>query len=279
MSWLIATDLDGTLLDDDYDLVAAAAALDKQVAMGHEIALASSKTFSEMLELSALCSRSPTLIFENGAGVAWPERLWRKSDAGPVQDGFRIQLRGDGYMRLRAMLRGLRRSSGVRYQGFADMSVAEVADLTGLSTAGAGLARERQASEPLRWLDSPEALQRFEHALQQRGYRLVQGGRFHHVMPRTDKACAVSALARRLAEMHAARIRVLCCGDSANDRAMLRGADVAMVFPRPDGSFMVLDHDGPAGDSGPPAVFHAAGAGADAWSRAVAGALRRCSSA
>ena len=285
MNWLIATDLDGTLLDDDYDLVAAAAALDRQAALGHEIALASSKTFSEMLKLASLCGRSPTLIFENGAGIAWPERLWRKTEAGPVRHGFRVQLQGESYIRLRAMLRALRRSSGARYQGFADMSVAQIAELTGLSTSGAALARERQASEPLRWLDTPEALQQFEQALQQRGYRLVKGGRFHHVMPRTDKACAVSALARRLAEKHAARVSVLCCGDIANDLAMLCGADVAVVFPRPDGSVLALerdgstDRDGSTGASVPAMVLHAAAAGADAWTQAVSGALGRCGSA
>lgn len=279
MNWLIATDLDGTLLDDHYDLVAAAAALDEQAGAGHEIALASSKTFSEMLKLAKLCGRSPTLIFENGAGVAWPERLCRKTDAGPVRDGFRVQLQGEGYIRLRAMLRALRRGSGARYQGFADMSVDEIARLTGLSTADAALARKRQASEPLRWLDTPQALQRFEQMLQQRGYRLVKGGRFHHVMPRTDKACAVSSLARRLAEEHAARVRVLCCGDSANDRAMLCNADVAVIFPRPDGSFLTLDRDGSTGAPTPAVVCQAATAGADGWTRAVTGALRRCGSA
>jgi len=283
MHWLIATDLDGTLLDDDYDLPAAAAAIDRQSARGHYIVLASSKTFVEMRELAALCSPSPVLVFENGAGIAWPEQLSRPGDGGSIQSGFRIQLQGEGYQRLRALIRGFRRRSGLRFVGFADMSPREVAALTGLSEAAAARAQQRQATEPVRWLDTAEALAAFGRALDAKGYRLVEGGRFHHVMPRADKACAVASVARRLAELLSARVRVLGCGDSANDLAMLRSADVAVIFPRPDGRILDLDLEAPpevtdreaAADMPAPRIFHAKAPGAGPWSLAVDDALGR----
>ena len=275
MQWLIATDLDGTLLDDSYDLVAAAGALDLIGTRGNEIALASSKTLAEMRELADLCARPPVLIFENGAGIAWPGRLWRTGDSDGARHSFHIQLQGEGYAQLRAMLRTLRHRSGLRFLGFADMSPREIAQRTGLTERAAALAQKRQASEPVRWLDSPEALTRFRQALAAHGYRLVEGGRFHHVMPRTDKACAVARVTRRVAELQGVRIRVLACGDSANDLDMLARADAAVVFPRSDGRELQPEARRSARDGGPLRVLHAAAAGPGHWSRAVSDLLRQ----
>lgn len=274
MEWLIATDLDGTLLDDSYDLRAAASALDGQMEQGHEVVLASSKTLVEMRALAALCRRPPTLIFENGAGIAWPERLWRKGDAGFVEHGFRIQLQGEGYARLRTMLRALRRRDGLRFLGFADMTSGEVAGLTGLDPASAARAQMRQASEPIRWLDTPEALGCFRRALDQRGYRLVEGGRFLHVMPRADKGCAVGRVRRRVAELHGVTVRVLGCGDSANDLGMLSRADAALIFPGRDGRPLRLETLSPVGEARHGRrIFYAPAAGSGPWARAVSAAL------
>ena len=79
MHWLIATDLDGTLLDDGYRLEAAAAAIDalfwlRPVAAGLvklHVVLATSKTFVEAVTLAGHCACDPVLAFENGAGLAW----------------------------------------------------------------------------------------------------------------------------------------------------------------------------------------------------------------
>jgi mannosyl-3-phosphoglycerate phosphatase len=304
MHWLIATDLDGTLLDDDYDLPAAAAAIDRQRDRGHHVVLASSKTLAEMREIAALCRRPPVLVFENGAGIAWPEPLGVPGEAaradavpadalsrgglpggadpageGTLQSGFRVQLQGEGYPHLRALVRSLRRRGGLRFAGFADMSPREVAELTGLSEAAAARAQLRQATEPVRWLDSAAALATFRQALSERGYRLVEGGRFHHVMPRADKACAVASVARRLAELGGVRVRVLCCGDSANDRAMLRRADVAVIFPRPDGRTLDLELEAGSGEAPVPRIHLASAPGAAPWSRAVDDALRQAGTA
>jgi mannosyl-3-phosphoglycerate phosphatase len=161
-AWLVVTDLDGTLLDDDYDLRAAGAAVDRQVALGRLVVLASSKTLDEMLALARLCARPPILIFENGAGIAWPaSSAGRAVTAGGPAVAYRSDLTGDGYAELRSRLRSLRRRGGYRFLGFGDLSAREVARHTGLSLDGARLARHRAASEPLLWLDTVERLEAF----------------------------------------------------------------------------------------------------------------------
>ena len=66
---LIFTDLDGTLLDDRYDVSGAAAAMDRVTELGALVVPVSSKTRAEMTLLREQ-QRIPTpFIFENGAGL------------------------------------------------------------------------------------------------------------------------------------------------------------------------------------------------------------------
>lgn len=250
--WLIVSDLDGTLLDDAYDLTAAAAAVDAQAAQGRHVALASSKTCDEMLNLARRCRTRPVLIFENGAGIAWPQT---RAGAGEVP--YAMEIAGEGYPALRRRLRQLRRRRGYRFVGFGDLSAREVADATGLSPDAARQARHRQASEPLLWQDTEERLHAFRAALESAGYRLVRGGRFLHAMPATDKARGLARVAARLGP-----VRVVACGDADNDLGMLRAAQLAVVFPRRGGGYLTV----PGADGGDVAV-RAEVAGAECWSR------------
>jgi mannosyl-3-phosphoglycerate phosphatase len=235
------------------------------VALGRLVVLASSKTLDEMLALARLCARPPILIFENGAGIAWPaSSAGRAVTAGGPAVAYRSDLTGDGYAELRSRLRSLRRRGGYRFLGFGDLSAREVARHTGLSLDGARLARHRAASEPLLWLDTVERLEAFRTEVNSASYRLVEGGRFLHVMPPTDKATAMGRVAARLTAVYSARVRIVACGDSGNDRAMLEAADHAVVFPRRDGSYLEIRN----GD-GLDVAVRVAAPGAACWSRAL----------
>lgn len=264
--WLVVTDLDGTLLDDDYDLDAAAAAIDAQTRRGRTVALASSKTCDEMRELARRCRAAPVLIFENGAGIAWPA-------PGAGGDTYRLEVAGEGYTALRDRLRTLRRRRGYRFLGFGDLSAREVAEHTGLSREGARLARHRAASEPILWLDEPHRLTAFRAAVEACGYRLVQGGRFHHVMPCTDKARGLARVADALGG-DGVRLRIAALGDADNDLGMLRAADVAVVFPRRSGGYLAVP-----GADGRDRAVQAEMPGARGWQEALERALKDAESA
>lgn len=253
MKPLVATDLDGTLLDDTYDLAAAAGAVDAVAARSRAVVLASSKTFPEMRALAERCRTPPALVFENGAGVALPD------PAAP--DGWRIARRGPGYAPLRTLLGDLRRA-GFAFRGFGDMDAAEVARRTGLSPAAAATARAREATEPLVWEDAPERLEAFRARLAVHGLVLVRGGRFVHVMPDVDKAGGVRDVREAL---DAGSAPLIGCGDAPNDRTLLNGADVAVVFPDRNGA--------PLEPEGAGCVLRAAAPGAAGWLAAVRRAL------
>lgn len=226
----VFSDLDGTLLDERYRWDAAAPTLERLRAAAIPLVLTSSKTRVEMLELSDALAPGQPLIFENGCGITTP-------GADEAAERF-----GPDYASLRTTMKAIRERLAIDFRGFGDMDDAEVAERTGLTLAGAALARRREASEPGVLKGSAEAEGRFAAALAAHDLRLVLGGRFQHVMPRADKAIAMRRVAARLAaERGVDRMYCIAAGDSANDADMLRAADAAIIVRRIDGNWLDLD--------------------------------------
>ncbi|MEM9620616.1 MAG: HAD-IIB family hydrolase [Pseudomonadota bacterium] len=239
MNWLIATDLDGTLLDDDYPDATAAAVIDKLSAKYADacIALVSSKTPLEMIELVSHCQSSPLLIFENGSGLAWREPALCGSGTSRAK-GFEIDCTGQSYADIVTLLHELRQSEGYAFRGFADMSVDEVAAHTGLSFTAAARSKQRLSTEPIHWQGSETELLSLQSTLAEHGLHIVRGGRFHHVGSNVDKGRALTSLWRRLRFQYGTRPRIVACGDAPNDLPMMERADHAIVFPLREGGYM-----------------------------------------
>ncbi|SLN49553.1 Glucosyl-3-phosphoglycerate/mannosyl-3-phosphoglycerate phosphatase [Pseudoruegeria aquimaris] len=214
--FLVVTDLDGTLLDhESYDARPAEPALARLQAAGIPVVLASSKTAAEMAPLRAALglARFPAIV-ENGAGLL-------PSGAGAAE--------GDAdYRRLRAALDDLPPALRAPFRGFADMSVPEIAALTGLPEEDAALAARRQFSEPGAWGGDESLLAAFLEELSRRGVSAREGGRFLTLSFGASKA-------DRLAEIAQAYpgAGIIALGDAPNDREMLEAADIAVVVANP----------------------------------------------
>lgn len=251
------TDLDGTLLDDDYPYDAAAKALDT-LAHSHRgvrVALASSKTAEEMVSIAARCEVPPLLVFENGAGIAWDGRAQARQ--GRLRRGtYEIAWYGPDYRHIRRALGALREKRGYRFEGFGDMSDVAVARRTGLDAGAARTARRRLASEPIVWHDGVGRFERFRSDLERQGLTVQAGGRFQHVTANACKARALKDLQRTSPPPRSEHIMTIACGDAPNDREMLQAADFAIVFPDASGGYLL-----PAS----PRVIHAPAAGPQAW--------------
>jgi mannosyl-3-phosphoglycerate phosphatase len=267
MNWLIVTDLDGTLLDDNYPVGDARAAIDN-LAASHEdaiIALASSQSAAEMIELVNRCHSDPVLIFENGSGLAWRESVLCRPGSQRCGD-YEIECFGQPYGELVTCLRAIRFDHGYPFRGFSDMTPDEVASLTGLSHSAAERARQRMASEPLLWQGGEAELGMFRSELAEAKLELVSGGRFLHVGTHLNKGRALARLWRLLRFQFGIHAVTVACGDAPNDLPMMERADHAIVFPARDGGYLTPDN---------PNTYRAPVAGPAAWLEAVSGVLSR----
>ena len=238
--FVVFTDLDGTLLDHHtYSFEPASPAIERLRRNSVPLVLTSSKTMAEILDLRRALGNYHPLIAENGGLVAIPENYFTATfDAGAPETYIWPRLMGPTAAQIVKLLQQLREEFGYTFEGFADWDVERVAAETGLTTDQAMFARQRLASEPIRWLDTPERRETFTAQLTEYHLRTVRGGRFDHVVGnQADKASAMQYLLDMYAEREAdVRWQTIAAGDSPNDLAMLQNAAIAVVIPAASGT-------------------------------------------
>ena len=232
---LVFTDLDGCLLDHfSYSYEPARPALIELKSRKIPLILSSSKTLAELADLSAELNLSTPFIVENGAGVILPDGYF----TAPVGDlesneGLLLKTFGAGLLDVVRILHELRDEYGFMFSGFSDMTSTEVADLTGLSIAGAEKARQRLFTEPLLWQDSDQNWLIFSQRLNDAGLSFLRGGRFIHITGGGDKGMALDWLRGCYEKETGSLPLVMALGDSDNDVAMLAKADYPVVVRSP----------------------------------------------
>lgn len=211
---VVFSDLDGTLLDHDtYSWDAAKPALDRLAERDIPVVLASSKTAREVeiLQEQMGLSGRPAIV-ENGAGVIGVPGIDK----------------AETYAALREALDRIAPALRHSFRGFGDMTVAELANVTGLPPDMARLAQERGYSEPGVWSGSDTELDRFIAVLSAGGMTAQQGGRFLTVSFGGTKADAMDAVINALCPE-----LTLALGDAPNDRTMLEKADMGVIVANP----------------------------------------------
>ena len=147
---IVFTDLDGSLLDSTtYSYEAALPALTALREQGIPLVLVSSKTRAEMEPLRQRLDHRDPFIVENGGAVFVPHGLFdfpleRMRTRSPYQV---IEL-GLPYHMLREVLKQIEEAVETPLQGFGDLSVEDIMQVTGLPHADAILAKQREYDEP-----------------------------------------------------------------------------------------------------------------------------------
>jgi mannosyl-3-phosphoglycerate phosphatase len=255
---VIATDLDGTLLDfRTYEFEPARPALAALSAAGVKLVLASSKTRAEMTELAVRIGDVAALVAENGGEVLVARGgAWRSIALGAPRAV------------LVAALAEMSRETGIVTRGFSEAAPEEIVRWTGLDGAAARRAMERSYDEPF-VISAPApgvASAALASAAARRGLVVSRGGRFHHLQGPVDKG---RAFARVLAELFPGDERPLTAGlgDAANDLSLLLAVHRPVIVPRPDGGC------DPVLVAALPDAERAPSPGPVGWNRAVLGLL------
>ncbi len=264
MKALVFSDLDGTLLDArTYSYDAARPALGEIARRKIPLVLSSSKTRAEIELWRRRLGNLDPFISENGGGIFVPngtcprERIEAIPGAREEKHGFSVPLGAD-YAELREGLARLR-AMGYAVRGFGDMSVDEIAALTGLPPPEAAMAKLREHDEPFLLEDSGDGARTLVESAARIGFRVTQG-RFYHLLGESDKGRAVSLLI----ELYSAggeRHVTAALGDRPNDIPMLRCVDRPIVVQLPSGAW------DPRIDV--PGLIRASGVGPAGWNRAV----------
>ncbi len=126
-------------------------------------------------------------------------------------------------------------------QGFGDLSVEAIADLTGLTPEQAAMAKDREFSEPF-LLGSEDTLPLLQSLATAKGMKIVTGGRFHHLIGAgQDKGEAVKLVRAALERQEGTKRLAIGLGDSDNDLPMLMAVDVPVLIPHPERGLLPVD--------------------------------------
>ena len=151
---IIFTDLDGTLLDHfTYSWQAAAKALEQLAYLHIPLIFCSSKTKDEVIIIRGELGINHPFIVENGAAIYSPLGYFENAVFDKTDNGYEVKQFGVPYAELRSFLEDCKKNLHIRLQGFGDLTLTEIQEMTGLDSHQAELSRRRAYSEPFRLSD------------------------------------------------------------------------------------------------------------------------------
>lgn len=237
LEYIVATDLDGTLLDHhDYSWQAASPAIKALQDKNIPIIFNTSKTLGEALQLQKGIGIEGPLIVENGSALCMKEeqlvQLLGENALSEWQQSGELYMKIFGCERSKTLefINAFREKHGPVLEGYHDWDIQTIAEKTGLSSAEAKLSAGKQFSEPFIWLADAATLKNFEHDANAKNLKLLQGGRFYHLLGDTNKALPLLWLKEQKAQES---VRLVCLGDNKNDIHMLNAADIPVCVKSP----------------------------------------------
>jgi len=259
MKPIIFTDLDGTLLSfADYSFEKASSALNRIKRNAIPLVYSSSKTAKEIEAIRLRTDNSHPFVSENGGGIFIPAGYFPFSTGGVLTGDYRVITLGRPYSEVRAALVDIRSKIKTSIKGFGDMTVREIALATGLSTAEAELAKQRDFDEPFIFDGTHADEVRLAALIREHGLTWTRG-RFHHILGDHDKGKALKIL-KAYYEKRYGVVVTICLGDGANDIPLLKEADYPVLVRKPGGEYEETLLTG---------VIRADGAGPEGWNSAV----------
>ena len=216
--WIV-TDLDGTLMDENYDISPARKTLKLLSNLNIPVIPCTSKTASEVRYFRKENGLSDPFIVENGAAVyGYNEHNSSEWEL----------ILGKSYKDLRIILFKISKIVNFKLTPLNDLNHSQIFDLTGLSDQGIKRALDRKWSVP--FLNPPdEIFEKIKLVCHSYNVHIFKGNRMSHLLSNeSHKGEAVNKLKIYLQNKD---VNIIALGDSQNDLPLLEYADISIVIP------------------------------------------------
>jgi len=229
---VVFSDLDGTLLDENYSFEVAQPVIARLKTLKVPIVLCSSKTRMEIEYFRTKMEINDPFISENGAAIFVPTGYFEVGACWTKQSKqYDIIELGIAYSAIRQKFERIRQTCTNETIGFGDMTIEEIAKETGLTIELAELAKLREYTEPFRHNKSNEP-ELFE-AIRKEGLHFTIGGKYFHLIGNHDKGKAVLLL-KELFSKRFKQIITVGVGNQLNDLEMLETVDIPFLIAKPE---------------------------------------------
>jgi len=220
--WIV-TDLDGTLMDDSYDISPAKKTLTLLSELDIPVIPCTSKTASEVRFFRKQNGLFDPFIVENGAAVYGFNS--NKSSEWEL-------ILGRSYKDLRIILMNISNIVNYHLTPLNDLNQHQIYELTGLSGQSIERALDRQWSVP--FLNPPdEIFEKVKQVCLSFNVHVFKGNRMSHLLSsESHKGEAVNKLKVYLQNSD---VKIIALGDSQNDLPLLEYADISIVVPSKNG--------------------------------------------
>jgi len=237
VKWMVATDLDGTLLNHhDYATGDVAQTIQRLKEQNIPVIFNTSKTYAETRSLQTELDIDSPFIVENGSCIYLPKQQFPNKPANASErDAFWQITLGQSHEKINEALLSID-TPETSYIRLSRCTPQEASALTGLTLKQATQAIAREYSEPLIWQADARELDKFTKQIHAHHLKTLQGGRFLHVLGLSDKGNATTVLAKNYGH----DIKVIALGDSPNDRDMLAIADISAIVHSPSSQQLEL---------------------------------------
>ncbi len=231
---IVFTDLDGTLLDDNYSYEKSLEGIKILKKYKIPIVICTSKTRKEIEFYRKRLRIKDPFISENGGGIFIPKSYFPFSFSytRATKDYYLIRL-GTPYKELVKVIKKLKKNYSIK--SFYEMTPKELAQDSGLSLHQAKLAKTRDFDEPFILLDK-EKEKALIKDVKKTGLKITKGGRYYHIMGNNDKGKAVKILLNLYKKLYSDyKIVSIALGDSQNDFPMLDVVDKGYLVRKKKG--------------------------------------------
>ncbi|MCP2604904.1 HAD-IIB family hydrolase [Candidatus Aminicenantes bacterium AH-873-B07] len=234
---VIFSDVDGTLLDQNYSFKKAEFALKNIKKRNIPLVLCSSKTYDEMIYLRRKMKNKDPFIVENGGAIFIPKKYFKKKfHYSYVENDFKIIELFEKNISLRDILNKITKEININIVTIDEMNIKRISQLTGLSEKEAELVKRRKYSMPFLILDSEEKISIIEKKIKENGLYFTQGEKFYYITTST-KGKATNKLIELFENEYNKKIISIGIGDSFNDLPLLETVNIPILMRKLSGKY------------------------------------------